>query len=201
MSMGSRRRTILVGFTSLAAVALIASAAWACTGSAPATSISPKAAEPGAQVTVSGTNYAAAPVEVRWNGVPGPVLATAQGPHFSQAVTLPADAAPGMFYLTVVQRDAAGSVTYKVADTVEVTAPASDAGTAAPSTASATGDLWSGFGTASGPSASGNAATPAPSSGSGNMALGMGLMAVGGVALLGGFALAEVRRRRAIAGE
>ena len=200
-----RQRTKVVavgGFTSLAAIAGVASAAWACTAAAPVTSISPKVGQPGAEVRVAGTNYAAGPVEIRWNGATGPVLATAQGPSFSQVVNVPADMAGGMYYMVAVQRNTAGSVVYKVADTFEVSAPAASAATPSVSSASATGDLWSAFAPGAEVATLGDsttAATGADSSTSRNLALGVGLMGIGTAALLGGFAVAVARRRRATA--
>jgi len=204
MSTGARRRTAVAAVGGIATLG-VASAAWACTAAAPITSISPKVVEPTGQVTVSGTNYGPGVVEIRWNGATGPVVATAKGPSFSQIVNVPAGTPSGMFYVAAVQRDAAGSVLFKVADTVEVTAPAaSSAASPSVSSASATGDLWSGFAPGTGPSLSVDsttAASGADSSTSRNLAFGVGLMGVGTAALFGGFALAVARRRRATASE
>ena len=204
----SVRRSAMVGalggFALLAAGTGVASTAWACSVAAASTSISPKVGAAGTEVTVSGSSYAPGPVEIRWNGASGPVLATTQGPNFSQVVTVPAETTGGMAYIAAVQRDGAGAVTYKVADTFEITDPVA-AGTAASgvSSATATGDLWSGFAPGSAPSTSADATTPASgaSPSSWNLTLGFGLMVVGSGALFGGFALAEVRRRRATASE
>jgi len=189
------------GFASLAALAGLGSSAWACTGAAASTSISPKVGLVGGQVTVAGTGYGQAPVEIRWSGTTGPLLATAQGPNFSVKVDVPADAAPGMFYIAAVQRDGAGGVSYKVADTFEVTGPAvaTAPSSAGPSAASATGDLWSGFAQGPAPDSSTDVITPAESSTSPNLAIGVGLMGVGSAVLFGGFAVAAVRRRRVTA--
>ena len=203
-----RRRITVVAFMSLAAIAGVASAAWACTAAPPVTSISPKVGQPGTEVRVAGMNYDAGPVEIRWNGATGPVLATAEAvgkkgaASFSQVVNVPADMAGGMYYMVAVQRDTAGSVVYKVADTFEVTAPAASAAMPSVSSASATGDLWSAFAPGSEVATSGDsttAATGADSSTSRNLALGVGLMGIGTAALLGGFAVDVARRRRATA--
>ena len=144
---------------------------------------------------MSGQNYARGPVEIRWNGASGTVLATAQGPNFSQKLNVPAEAG-GMFYIAAVQRDGAGTVTYKVADTFEVTAPAAGAATPSQSSASAAGDLWSGFAPGASVTPS-DAVTSGPaSSSSRNVTLGVGLMGIGTAALFGGFAVAATRRRR-----
>lgn len=203
--MSVRRRTMVTAlgvFALLAAVTGVAATAWACSVASASTSISPKVGAPGSEVTVSGANYAHGPVEIRWNGASGPVLATTQGPDFSQVVNVPPGATAGMAYIAAVQRDAAGAVTYKVADTFEITDPAAAAtATSGVPSATATGDLWSGFAAGPGLSTSDDAATaPAPdSSSSRNLALGVGLMGAGTAALFGGLALAVVRRRRATA--
>jgi len=201
MSRSTWQKTMLAGvggFASLATLAGLGSSAWACTGSPASTSISPKVGLVGGQVTVAGTGYGQAPVEIRWSGTTGPLLATAQGPNFSVKVDVPADAAPGMFYIAAVQRDGAGAVSNKVADTFEVTGPAASTAPspAGPSAASATGDLWSGFAQGPGPVPSTDVTTPADPSTSPNLAIGVGLMGVGSAAVFGGFAVAAVRRRR-----
>lgn len=189
-------------FALVAGPTAVAGAAWA--GTPPSTSISPKAGAAGTEVTVSGSNYGPGPIEIRWNGVSGPVLATTQGPDFSQVVNVPAGVTAGMAYIAAVQRDAGGAVTYKVADTFEITDPA-PAGPAAPGVASvtATGDLWSGFAAGRGLSTPGDAtAASAPhASSSPNITLGVGLMGAGAATVFGGFAAAAaaVRRRRATA--
>lgn len=69
-----------------------------------------------------------------------------------------------------------------------------------PSERSAAGDLWSGFGSAESPSLS-SPALPAPAEGTGSQLwVGAGLLGFGLVALLGGFGVAEARRRRALTG-
>jgi hypothetical protein len=78
--------------------------------------------------------------------------------------------------------------------------PSPEGSARTPSQSTAAGDLWSGF--ASGPNSSllpGGATDPAPSaSGSGpRLALGMALLGAGLTALLAGFAVAGLRRRRA----
>jgi hypothetical protein len=72
---------------------------------------------------------------------------------------------------------------------------------ARPSERSATGDLWSGFGPGKRASLIPSATDPvAPSDGpGGQLAIGVALLGLGLVALLGGFGVAEVRRRRALA--
>ncbi len=67
----------------------------------------------------------------------------------------------------------------------------------APSAGSAVADLWSGFGSSRAPSLlSGEAADVPGADGGSPLAVGVGLMGLGLVALFAGFAMAEVRRRR-----
>lgn len=64
----------------------------------------------------------------------------------------------------------------------------------------ATGDLWSGFRSGTKPSLPGvTDSAPAGGSSGPDLALGMGLLSAGTVALLAGFGVAETRRRRALA--
>lgn len=200
----ARSRAAVATFAGCASLALVgaASSAWACTAASAHTSISPTVGQPGQSVTVSGTNYAAAPVEVRWNGAEGAVLGTAMGPNFVVEVTVPAQAAGGMFYITAVQRDANGATAYKVADVFEVTAPAQTGDVAqgqAPLTAPS--DLWSAVAPSRlVPSDDLNApASGTSSTSSRNTALGAGLLAVGSATVLGALVVPMGRRRRVMA--
>jgi Ca2+-binding RTX toxin-like protein len=84
------------GFGLLAALAVplaIVSLAWAC---APAggLQLSPTSAASGALVSITVTGFPeATPVEVRWNGAAGPILASGSGPGFAATFTVPAAAA------------------------------------------------------------------------------------------------------------
>lgn len=71
----------------------------------------------------------------------------------------------------------------------------------APSERAAIGDLWSGFGRAKGAALLPSATDPAmPEGGPGSqLGWGLGLLALGLVALVAGFTVAELRRRRALA--
>lgn len=65
---------------------------------------------------------------------------------------------------------------------------------------SATADLWSGFRSGSTPSTLAPPAGEEPERGSSSaLAVGAGLLGLGAMALFAGFAVAEVRRRRALA--
>lgn len=72
----------------------------------------------GSQITVEGLHFLAAPIELRWNGVDGPLLqgaASASGPSFSATAIVP-DEPPGLYALVVLSRRADGSI----ADTAQV---------------------------------------------------------------------------------
>ena len=109
-------------------VLLVGSAAWACTPGAESFSSRPQSGPPGTDVTLSGSGFATASstqpgvVEIRWNAVDGPLLATAAAPDFSQAVTIP-DVAPRTYMIMAVQRDNQGSVTTSKATAFAVTQP------------------------------------------------------------------------------
>ncbi len=82
--------------------------AWACVPQ-PLISVQPRASGPsGSDVTVEALAVSGA-AEIRWNGVDGPLLATATGPSFSVPVSLP-DAPPGLYAIVVFERGADGSV-------------------------------------------------------------------------------------------
>lgn len=68
----------------------------------------------------------------------------------------------------------------------------------APSVRTASGDLWSGFSPAAGRSGPGLTSLPSTSSGSSDLAVGLGLLSAGLVALFAGFGVAELNRRRVV---
>jgi len=82
--------------------------AYACSALPQVYSLLPEVASAGETVQVEGRSVrSAAPVEIRWNGVGGPVLAsvTPVGGFLSVPVRVP-DVAPGIYSLTLVTRDA-----------------------------------------------------------------------------------------------
>lgn len=85
-------------------------AAWACLPVA-SLNTSSATAQPGGQITVTGAEFGSNPVDIHFNSITGPVLATftpngdANG-TFSGAVTIPANASPGTAIL-VATEDAA----------------------------------------------------------------------------------------------
>ncbi|MHB1535607.1 MAG: hypothetical protein ACYC1D_13560 [Acidimicrobiales bacterium] len=108
--MGIRR--LLVGLGTMGAALVIgASPAWACTNLA-TMNLSNASGTPGTNVTVTGSSFAAAkagpavPVQLHWNSVTGPVLATAipdATGNISAAVTIP-QAQPGYYVLVATQQ-------------------------------------------------------------------------------------------------
>jgi hypothetical protein len=107
-----RWTAVALGFSALlatmllAGILLVAGAAWACVV-LPHIALSPRAsAAPGAQLTVEGADFEQR-VELRWNAVDGPLLATGPSPAFSVPVTLP-DVAEGLYTLVAVERGPGG---------------------------------------------------------------------------------------------
>jgi hypothetical protein len=86
--------------------AMVAGGAWACV-TLPHIALSPRASgAPGAQLTVEGADFEQH-VELRWNAVDGPLLASGPSPTFSVPVTLP-DVADGLYTLVAVERGPGG---------------------------------------------------------------------------------------------
>jgi hypothetical protein len=91
-----------------------AAAAFACTNLAEL-NLSSSSGQAGSQVTVTGSAFARAPrntpVDLHWNGVNGPVLATvtpdAAGAIGPMQLTIPADAAPGYYVVVATQTEIA----------------------------------------------------------------------------------------------
>jgi hypothetical protein len=80
-------------------------AAWACLPVASLTS-NPAQAQPGSQVTITGSEFGSNPVDIHFNALTGPVLATLtpdSNGTFSGAVTIPSDAAPGSAVLVATE--------------------------------------------------------------------------------------------------
>lgn len=136
---------------------------------------------PRESVQVKGQVDRSGPVEIRWNGVGGELLATAfpgKDGIFSVPVQVP-DVAPGIYSITVATQNAGVGRT-----ALEVTA----AGGALPSS---TEQLW--------PSLDSQPFQAAPSS-TGVSPVGVGLLGAGLVGLFGASAVAVARTRRVLAG-
>jgi hypothetical protein len=110
---GRLPRALSVALAILAVAACGAAVAWACT---PSAFISVQGAggqdfgPAGSQATVQGSGFSdGAKVQIRWNSADGPTLATATGPRFSVAVTIPANAADGVYYIVATAVDSEGN--------------------------------------------------------------------------------------------
>lgn len=154
-----------------------AGAAFACSPQPQVYSLLPGVAAPGETVQVEGRSVTgAAPVEIRWNGVGGQLLAVATpvGGAVSVAVQVP-DVAPGIYSLTLVNPDVGVGRT-----AIEVTG---EAGAAA---AVSSAGLW--------PTAVDGALAPAAVSSTPGVA-GLLLLGAGLVGLFGASTVVVVRRR------
>ncbi|MDQ6839056.1 MAG: hypothetical protein M3137_12190 [Actinomycetota bacterium] len=182
------RRVLVAGAGGAVALMALAATAWACTSS-PTMTLQPAAnaaaagsgstpgafaaAAPASTVTVKMTGGAWASdeaVQIHWNGLTGPLLATTQGGNFSMPIQVP-KVAPGVYYVTA--SDPAGST--RVSQALEVTGPATSPVRApvAPLT------------------------HPVAQQGGNNLMLGAGLLGGGLVAMLSVVALTTFGRRRA----
>lgn len=101
-----------VGLFALCGALTSALAAWACV---PGASLAHVLIQPrssgatGSTVSVEGLNFLPGTVEIRWNGLDGPALATTTGPSFKSRIEVPAVSA-GLYILLVISRRPDGSV-------------------------------------------------------------------------------------------
>jgi len=133
-----------------AAVAVLAlsaaEAAWACTTQQQLTLL-PRTGVAGSPVVVTGTGFDGSPVTIRWNSTTGPAVGSAQPASvssFSAPAAIPADAAPGVYYLVAVSK----GMVARAAISVQAPAAASSSNAPAATTASvrvASDDLWTGL--------------------------------------------------------
>lgn len=100
-----RGRSVQVLFAAAATVLVMAAAAWACTSQPRIFALSSQEAPVGSEVRVTGQTVAPqGEVEVRWNDVEGPVLATTAADgngSFSTVVRIP-ETAPGVYTILAV---------------------------------------------------------------------------------------------------
>ena len=175
----SLRRVGAAAAVSMAGVALGSGAwAWACTPQPRVLATSAESGPSRSAVTVRGEAVApAGPVELRWDGVRGPVIGTALADangHFAAQAAIP-DASAGVHAIVVVAQGAGlGRSPFEVTPS-----SASTASAARPSSP------WSASGT-------GSPSEP----GVGGLLIGAGLLGVGAAVLSGGAAAAVVGRRR-----
>lgn len=102
-------RSAAVAFGIAVILLTAAATAWACVPQ-PVLSVQPLASgPPGFQATVEGANFEGGRVELRWNALDGPLLASATGGSFTVQVNIP-DAADGLYALVALERRQDGSV-------------------------------------------------------------------------------------------
>jgi len=88
----------------------------------PEIALQPDSGRAAAQVLVEGGEFERDdPVEIRWNSSTGPLLASASGPTFSTAVTIP-NVSPGPYTVLALGYDDQGKVTGRAARAFQVTA-------------------------------------------------------------------------------
>lgn len=104
---GMRRSTKVV-FVALVGLMLLGSAAWACTYQPQMFTLNAQSGPRGAQVTATGQGVTrGGPVELRWNSLRGPLLAEAAADDsgsFSLVATIP-DAVPDIYYVVAAVGD------------------------------------------------------------------------------------------------
>ncbi|HSH58973.1 MAG TPA: hypothetical protein VK988_04895 [Acidimicrobiales bacterium] len=184
-----RSRGAVVATSIVGLVLAMASVAWACTIQARIVAVTPGSGTERSALTVRGEGLgqsstgAPLPVEIRWNALDGPVVGTAVADpsgNFSAEVTVP-EAAPGVYSLLVVAEGAGlGRTAFEVTPSAVAPVPASPSPVA---------DAWAG-------DSAGVASPDAPAAGLG-LTVGVGMLAVGLVALFSGFTVAVSRRRPA----
>lgn len=189
------RRGPFVLALGMAAVLAAASAAAACTPMLAMYPLSSPAGDPGKEVTVKGTSPSTDPVEVRWDGIRGPMLGTASVDEetgaFSIDVEIP-EAAPGLHYVVAV-----GGASKGGDSTGWSRAPFKVAGPAPPLHATPTlgADQAQGGLTADG--YTWQSATTDGGSPISQTTIGIAVLALGSVSLAVGFGMLGVRRSRA----
>ena len=97
-------RRVYVCLLGVLAVPLtVVSLAWACVPRGAAT-VNPTSAPSGSTVSVAVSGFPNTPVDVRWNGLSGPRVASGVGPAFTVDVTVPA-VAPGAYVISAAVTD------------------------------------------------------------------------------------------------
>ena len=97
------RRSAAAGFA-LAVTLTMVVAAGGPADAATELRLSPASGPPGTEFVVTGTGFAALPVEIRWGGLSGPVIATAMGPAFTVTAVVP-DSPPNSHPVMAVVTD------------------------------------------------------------------------------------------------
>lgn len=195
--MSRRTRSSFLIFCVAAVILAAAGLAWACTA-VPTLSADPNGGPAGTKVTINGNGFAdGVPVDLRWNSPEGPIVGKANGQQFSVEVQIPANTAPGVYYLVGIQPSVRG-ILGRASDTFEVAA-----GPGAPnsvSAASASSDQWSGFQPLTSFDVPRGDPLQAPPSRAPAFALGLGLASAGMIALVAGMGIARGRQRATATG-
>src|SRR5918997_4335483 len=109
-----RPRSIMLGLAVVAVTVAGAALAWACTPTASVSVTGDYGAgfgPPGKPATVGVSGYSpGVPVQVRWNGANGPVLAQGTGPEFQATVTIP-NVPDGIYNIVTTGPSGASGVT------------------------------------------------------------------------------------------
>lgn len=183
MTMRARKAGI-IGLVFLVGLMALGATASGCTVQAGIDPLLVQSGRPGTTLAVTGEATAPGPVELRWNGIRGPALATAiagGGSHsteFAAEVTVP-EVAPGVYYLVLASGEAGvGRAAFEVTAVSPVMSTAFGAESSA-------ADVWS--------TTSSSATTEGTAPG---LALGTGMLAVGLVALFTGATVGAVRGSR-----
>lgn len=102
-------RVTVAGFALLVITLTTMSTAWACVPQ-PALSVQPLGSgPPGSRLTIEGANFDGGRVELRWNGLDGPLLGSGTGGSFTVPITIP-DVPDGLYTLVALERRQDGSV-------------------------------------------------------------------------------------------
>ncbi|MGQ0520845.1 MAG: hypothetical protein ACT4PX_06825 [Actinomycetota bacterium] len=121
-SLGGRRWLACGASTALAVGLVAVGPGWACTPTA-SIAVEPKVGPPSSLVMVSGQGFVAdRPVDIHWNSMTGPVLASPMGPSFSTKIVVP-DVAAGSYYVIATARGSDGSLAGRSSAAFEVTSP------------------------------------------------------------------------------
>ena len=181
--MALTRRIAGIALLPVTAAVAIPAVAWACSAQSEL-QVSVNAGAALSTTTVNGVGFAPGPIQLRWNSLSGPVLATVSGPRFSTRVTIP-DAAPNVYYIVAGQSGSDGPVT-KGATAFEIS----------PLTGHTAGGAWR-TGTGD-PSASLLTSSTGGQGDVSPLTLGVIVLSAGLVTLAAGTGVAELRRRRAV---
>ena len=186
--MSMRKKIALAGVVGAAVSVVVGAAAFACTNLA-TLNLSSTAGKAGDTITVTGSSFAVGrgdaptiPVQLRWNGVDGMVLAETvpdRAGNISATFAVP-EGAPGYYVLVATQKDARGVDTYgtPARASYQILGPNGQSVVTPPASAAA-------------------ASVPSEPSSSGIIALTVGL-GVLGLALFGAGFVAFVRQARAV---